>query len=79
MLLSEFVRALEAEYDAALAAALAGGADAEQAHLFSLAHVKRQGALALEQLRRAGVVDWKRAAMADSAEKGRSQLRGDRG
>lgn len=47
---SRFVRALEAEYDARVAAAVAAGADAEAAHRSAFEHVRQIGYAALAAL-----------------------------
>lgn len=53
-----FVRALEAEYSLAVAAAAARGLDAEAAHAEAFDHVRLAGAGALAELRQARRYPW---------------------
>lgn len=52
---SVFCRRLEAEYESAVALALADGAGAEQAHSAAFERVKARGNQVLDELRRAGL------------------------
>ena len=53
--MTRFVRALEAEYQIAVAARRRAGGGSEKAHRLAFQHVKARAAQALETLRRAGV------------------------